>query len=88
MTLISTITRFNPYESETVVAFFDAELDLGEGNRLTLHGLKVIKSKNDDSDYFLGVPQREHSGKYYDYYSLSPALKDSLLALAVDRMNK
>jgi len=82
-----TIINLNPVDLENIKAFFSAELDCGDGLRITLYGLKIVKSKQGKED-FLGVPQRkdEKTDKYYSHYYGSPALSELLLSKAQDKL--
>jgi len=79
MSVIINIIRANAYDSETIVSFYDVSVDFGEGMSIRFNGLKLIKAKK-DGELFLGLPQREHEGKWYDYYSPSDTLRTQLLA--------
>ena len=83
--MTTNIIRFTPYETETIVGFFDVELDLGDGNRITLRGLKLIKSKRQDQDYFIGVPQYQHNDNWYSHYQLQGTILDDLTKLAITK---
>lgn len=72
---------------ENIRAFATIELDFGEGCRITLYGLKLVKSKKDES-MFLGRPQRENDGKWYDHYYPSPALNTGMLEAITKAYNK
>jgi len=79
-----TIVSIRKVDLENILAFLTIELDFGEGCRLTLYGIKLVKSKRDKSN-FLGYPQRQakdDESKWYNHYYPSPALADALLAQA------
>lgn len=81
-----TILRFTPFNDTNVKAFFDVEVDLGESQRITLYGLKLVQSKLSD-ELFVASPQRKGSNdKYYNHFSLTQPLTDQLLALAQDKL--
>jgi hypothetical protein len=83
-----TITRFRPYDTtKQVEAFFDCELDLSDGLRVTLYGLKLVRAK--DGSLFVACAQTKSakSDKYFSNYYLSSALNEQLLTLAEAKLS-
>lgn len=79
------IINLNCVDLTNIVAFFNVELDCGEGNRITLYGLKLVKSKKND-DLFLGYPQRKADDeRYFNHYHCSPAVAESILTKATQK---
>ena len=82
-----TIVRFNQNtRSDNVKCFFDAELDFGEGCRVTLYGMKLVKNRQDE--LYVAFNQREgKDGKYYNNYYISPALRNQVHETILSKIN-